>query len=468
MKDSNDPDDEDNNLLLRYIITACFRKMIHRFTNKSLSVPYFDSLISVNVEEIVFHESEPNLSESDKTFFLKLLPLARTDIHTETGNIRERVRLIVEAETEHSAKPALHLDEQHEYIPLYTKETYKEFHLLFIELLRMLKANLTGLGKQNLPEPFQVDVQVVAFVGNMLRLLAKGNVLKIHLKTIESSLEEHRRVGTSAASIPKLNECNIRGEDVPDRSVEASAASIHENEPDEDLEAVQPQARDNFDSTQQLPLHQSYSEWLKLMLVYFDATEVLKGYVTGSRFPFKTIDIAIMVSPRTSNTLLRWQEVFTPEILSIVTQDEHHSNSDTLLAYFQKAASSNFYESFSLLIQAKNSIASKKNRIVTRTLLTKLSTSSTVPGWKEWAEEQLVKLSDLKEDENLDLIHEAIQSVLDGNQFKFFKFLHDIEKSPLEFGGMMHCEVSLVSLLVHSKVGKIDGYEDIRTQLEVG
>ena len=69
----------------------------------------------------------------------------------------------------------------------------------------------------------------------------------------------------------------------------------------------------------------------------------------------------------------------------------------------------------------------------------------------------------------LDLIDEAIKSILDGSQFKFFWFLHDISsgKKVFKFEGMMLCEASLTSLLMHSKVGTIDSYEDILTQLKL-
>ena len=93
---------------------------------------------------------------------------------------------------------------------------------------------------------FQGNVEVVKLVGTVLQLLAKGDVLKIHLKTIESSLEEHRHVETIAASISKSN----GDEDEPNEVQELN--EVHE--PDKDLEAVQPE------STQETPLYVSYSE----------------------------------------------------------------------------------------------------------------------------------------------------------------------------------------------------------------
>ena len=458
MKDSS----SEPNLLLRYIITACFPKMNQRFKNKPLSEPYFESLRSVNMDQIVFHESEPKLSPSDSEFFLDYLPLVLSaGVTTKVPNILRQVDLIKEL--------APHLVKQREYIPLYTKDTYKEFHSLFIELLHIMKVSLKALNEETDLNTFRGGVEVVQFVGTMLQRLAKGNVLKIHLKTIESSLEEHRR----DEAIMKLN-----------KGDEGEPDEIYE--PDEDLEAIQPQARDNSDSdsaTPQIPLHASYSEWLKLMLVYFDSFDVLKGYFAGTRFPFKTIDIEILVSPRTSDTLLPWEDVFNSEFLSEQLQvgDQQHLNNDALLAYFKEAATSNLSQSYSFLIQAKKAIGqipgplTKKEEANDRhikrvkTLLTKLSVESTVPGWKEWAKEQLDILK-LDESEKFEKVADAIQSVLNGNQYRFFKFLNEINsgKKIFTFGGTMHCEISLISLLVHSVVGKTDGYEDIRTRLKVG
>jgi hypothetical protein len=464
-----EPELEKFELLSRYVITACFRKMNRRFTNISLSKPYFDSLKSVNMNEIEFHESEPKLSWRDKKFFMEFLPIVVLEkaIDVDVPNILEQVRLIKEAdkaETVHSGKPAPHLDEQHEHIPLYTKDTYKEFHLLFIHLLTIFQVSLSNL-ETTANLVFRKNVEVVKLVGTFLQLLAKGDVLKTHLKTIESSLEEHHRVETITVSLPKLND--FKGDEQDE-----------EDEQDEDLLAVQPQAKD--DSTQQMPLHVSYSEWLKLMLVYFDAIDVLKRYVNGSRFPFETIDIKILVSPRTSTTLLPWKDIFNSKYLSThnSTLDEDHFTSDYLLTFFQNAATSNIILCIGYLKQVLRTLKSSEPKInVVKGNLAKVVVESTVPGLNVWAKNLLEELEELNvsssqpaQPEVFVPIAKAIELMLKGNQLKFFRFLHDVDnkKTPFEFGGTMHCEVCLASLLVHSKVGTIHGYEALRAQLKVG
>jgi hypothetical protein len=55
------------------------------------------------------------------------------------------------------------------------------------------------------------------------------------------------------------------------------------NEPDEDLEAIQPSATVKGED-RLIPLWKSYSDWLRLVLAHFDAVEILVGYVTGPHF----------------------------------------------------------------------------------------------------------------------------------------------------------------------------------------
>jgi hypothetical protein len=112
--------------LTQYIITTCYSKMTHRFTQPYLSAPYLNSLKSVSMAEIEFRESEPKITASDKKFFLVFLPTVMGKVLlTEIPNLRAQMDLMREAG--HSAEPA-HLGEQRKPIHLYTKETYCRSH----------------------------------------------------------------------------------------------------------------------------------------------------------------------------------------------------------------------------------------------------------------------------------------------------------------------------------------------------
>jgi hypothetical protein len=292
---------------------------------------------------------------------------------------------------------------------------------------------------------FQNNLIVLKLVGTVLQLLTRGTVLRTHLETIESSLDEHRRRVKNIPLNEDLKEAEQDAEDVQDE----------EDQQDEDLKAVQPHASFS-DSIQPMPLHESYREWLKLMLVHFDAIDVLKGYITAAGRDLK-IDIKILVSPPSSSASFPCREIFNSNILV------RNNSNDFILKYYEEAANSNIDYSVSILNNAqrylgRNNIKTLKNQIK------KLVEKTTVPGWKDWAQSLLHKL-DRGED-----LGDTINLMLGSNQLKFFEFLQEANKNGLQFGGTIHCEASLASLLKYSKRNPIGDvtYEKIRTELEVG
>lgn len=203
----------------------------------------------------MFHSLEAKLSESDKFFFLKFLldTVKQQVINCDIPNILEQICLIQQAE-----EGLIHSEKQ-DYIPIYTKDTCMEFHLLFIVILNAFKVTLIGLNKTGEgkdPTKFPEHVVALRFIGYMLQLLAKSTVLQEHLETIESLLQEHHCINTISVADPELDE----------------------EEPDKDLEAIQPDVIGSGNLTPKMPLHMSYLEWLKLMIMHFDVIDVLKDY----------------------------------------------------------------------------------------------------------------------------------------------------------------------------------------------
>ncbi|KAF8809714.1 hypothetical protein BYT27DRAFT_7093772, partial [Phlegmacium glaucopus] len=198
--------------LLCYIITVCYPKMICRLKQPDLSMPYLESLKLVKVAEIEFRKLEPRISRSDRQFFLNFLPVIVMNelVCTDIPNILKAVNLMNETD-----KP----------VQFYTKDTYQEFHALLLELLEIFQQSLQGL--QNYgnphgdtkpgPDIFTSHLDAVEMAGLALQHLSRGAVLEMHLKTIESSLGEHRQMETRPTSMPESTE-----------------------DEDEDLQAVQP------------------------------------------------------------------------------------------------------------------------------------------------------------------------------------------------------------------------------------
>jgi hypothetical protein len=422
--------------LLVYIITVCYRKMLRRLQQRDLSLPYRQSLKSVIMTEIKFVESESRITPGDESFmsFLKVAVEGGL-LKSKIPNMINRVDLWLTNKLLGSFR-------------FYTEDTYKEFHTLLLELLESFETGLKGL-----KSGVDVDshVSTIQLIGLALQYLTRGAILETHLKTIEGSLGEHGRRDDTAA------------ESTPDNL-----------EPDEDLEAVQPEASIRIDKGdfQQAPLHKSYKEWLKVMLIYFDAVDVLGRFVAGPQFQFKAINIKILLSPRPSEALLPWKELFTSSNIFSTTNvptDELHYTGGYVLNYLETAMNANLDTS---MIWANNcKTAWDRENIEELRKNIKFLTQSKVPGWDKCALEIQTKLGNqksLKGFTHYDWIGEKINLLISSNNFKFFKFLRKAESSGLIFLGSQHCEASLASFLPHSKDGIIAGtHEDICAQLEV-
>lgn len=58
-------------------------------------------------------------------------------------------------------------------------------------------------------------------------------------------------------------------------------------------------------------LSKSYRAWLFMMVVSFDAIEILINFMNGLGRAYKTISIKILIPPTTSRKVLPWSELFT-------------------------------------------------------------------------------------------------------------------------------------------------------------
>ena len=458
------PVDEENNnglakCLMRYIIATCYPKMYHRLTQEHLSAPYLDSLKSVKMEEIEFHESEPRITKSDMKFFLHFLPLfldANHAIQSKIPNIRKQTDLMIASDSE--AGPAPHLNKQHKPIHFYTKDTYQEFHTLLLVFLDIFQQSLKYLNDSAsaaatggaAPSKFSKNVSLFMVAGSGLQLLTRGAVLGRHLKTIEASLKEHRRVNTVSVSTD-------------------DSESMEEQ--DEDLKAVQPHAKIVAPPSQTviLPLHVSYNEWLKLMLIYFDAVDKLSQF--GSQFQFDEIRIDILVSPPVSNTLLPWRDLFSYPGIFPAKNVPANEQISVIFDYLKTSIAQSFdrsTESAKIVLAAlkhpkKNSVSLVKYNL-------KRLENSALPGWAEIAKDLHSKIENMEKIEGdvKEMLMKDIAFLFESTNYLFLKFLRTADLKGLFFSGTQHCEISILSFLKHSKCGTIDDIcKAIRAQLEV-
>lgn len=186
---------------------------------------------------------------------------------------------------------------------LYTKDTCQKYHMVLGELLRKFKRYLGELVGLELKEPrppqseFDIALRNVGYYGEALQLLAGGVAIQRHLQVIEDKLMDfhHKRARDVAnqAATPTLPDVEELGEANP------------ENDDDEELQSVQPFAN------RALPMWKSTKDWLKLMVVYFDAIKIINAYYREANL--KTLTIKILLGPKIDTTMLTWKGLLQDE-----------------------------------------------------------------------------------------------------------------------------------------------------------
>jgi hypothetical protein len=91
---------------------------------------------------------------------------------------------------------------------------------------------------------------------------------------------------------------------------EGSGETDQGEERDEDLERVQPSAlQDDDKSTPQCTVSRSFGDWLNLMMVHFDAIDILSRFVISGPFPYEGVSIMYMPPPPVTRELLPWKSL---------------------------------------------------------------------------------------------------------------------------------------------------------------
>jgi hypothetical protein len=228
--------------------------------SKDTSNTSSDYLVSLQVVTTAFSFVEPHQHQepnpvgikSDRLLLSNFLSVAAYKLHTQIPKIEEQIAL-VEAE---------------QPFKLYAKETCMEFHKLLCELLEHFEAAVTALSSSRDPsgdvpiqgsEQFKIKLVAVLLNGYALQKIARGSAIEKQLKTIAHLLCDHRRAQVDMRAMPEMNSMEIN------------------EERDDELEGVQP-AVIQPDGVP-MPLCKSYRDWLRLMMVHFDAVEILVSYL---------------------------------------------------------------------------------------------------------------------------------------------------------------------------------------------
>ena len=429
--------------LLLYVIATSYPKILRRIKHPNLSIPYITSLEQLKnfqFDESMRSEASKQEIENDRLFLVKYLFTAVEEswLDLPTPKLFQQANLA----------------KQGDPFQLYTKDTCLEFHLLLSVLLAKFQKSLFDLSKSRgsedtdaptaASEEFKKVLLAVMLDGYALQRIARGSALPMHLKTITPMLKDYHRANLSM-------ECRELGYEF-----------------DSELEGVQPSVIE--EGSGRLPLWKSYVDWLKLIVVHFDAVDILLRHVTSPHFAFNSISIKILVPPPVDSTLLPWRELFTDSTLFPTKNDRDPvstKTNDEILEFLENATKSNPKES---LKQARAARTLWNARDAEKTIKKlELLKNSGLPGIPECAEKTYNMLGRWKAQEDLSgsLIPEitrSIQSLHD--KAKFFVDLVKMNEEP-NFTGTLHCEACIASLLNHS-VNDDRKYEDLLIQLKVG
>lgn len=399
--------------LLPYVVATCYMKIKRRLKN-DLSKPYMKALRAVKT--VLFDESQrgtPRADElaNDRQFLVNYLLTTAERRGTETPN------LIKQAELARDHKP----------FHLYTEDTCMEFHNLFIDLLEEFGKALDAMGKEvkaqgkNSSNPakgsekFKQQVNIVVLCGYALQRLSKSAALKMHLKLIGPLLKTNLGIFP-----PQMTE------------------EEEELDEDPDLEALQPLLR----------IETSYIDWLRLVLVHFDAAEILVNFVTEETFVYKDISIEIVVAPPVGECLLPWKELLMDSTLfpgpRSSTQASTSTTNDQILEFLGNAVET-FAKGTATFAktQSTKKLWDQGKFQDARTNLGQLKAPKW-PGWDESVHKTLEKmLNDHEPDATMArAISNEIQVLCDSA--KFYTCLSEGRR----FSGTLHCEAYLASLLV--------------------
>jgi hypothetical protein len=314
------------NTLLKYTITTCHKKMNRRF-NHDLSMRHFESLR--NVKDFPFNlnpelqvDTDLDKISNDRAFVSGFV--ARTLRTPEMlTSLIPNIQLLCN-----------NLPRESEPFQLYTSETCMEFHNLLVELLDKFKlscSSLSSLAKTRvellkpLPqnksslsphaknneklaenhEKFKNDVSQTVVLGHTLLRIARGSAFEMHLQNIATLLEDHRNT-----EIPMP---------MPNPAVEQEEAEVEneDKEFDKELDEVideelLPILSSITDLGHPVPLWNTYRDWMRLMVVHFDAAKILTTYAASQNsLPNRTISFKILVTPRVDHAFLPWSELLT-------------------------------------------------------------------------------------------------------------------------------------------------------------
>jgi hypothetical protein len=449
--------------LFRYIAAISCRKMLRRITNGHVSKPYIQSLTKVAVP------IPPILSKSIPIPSASAGDVKQKQEFEETESDRLLLQFILASasyntslDADYPPTPNLLALAKSPAFPIYNADTSTEFHQLLLALLKRFEKALATLnscleGGGSILEA-ATDTQLY---GYGLLKLARGQAFRMHMEHIGHLLK-------------KPDPTNA-GEPVP----ASSNAEYPVEEPeDEDLQALESLLPNEGAAPKTLT--KSYINWLRLTVAHFDAVEIIIQYVWSSSFRYREISAMTLVPPSTSSALCPWEEVvkdYLPEAdLTSLSSSFTVSNQELLIFLQENRDKASLAKKISPLADQALTLWNERDDpdFKVRVLHTKLSEIGQFGG-AAMRDTMRSMLDALKEwDKGKD--EESTQKITSGIQGLYGRFFHippgasfftNLEN--LKFGGKMHCEACLATLIYNATrpVPDDNKYSEVLKQMAV-
>jgi hypothetical protein len=444
------------NTLLHYTITTCHLKMTRRFKHH-LSQRLLESL--GEVRDFPFNPALKVDTNLDKT---------TNDRALITGFVSETLknRNIITTSIPNIQLLCNNLPPESEPFQLYTSETCNEFHNLVVELLNSFKSSCSSLAKS---KDFNNTVLITLVLGHALLRIARGSAIEMHLQNIATLLDDHRNTEISMP-MPDLT-VDVENED---EELDEELDGVLDEVLDEELLPIQSNITDQGCP---MPLWKTYRDWMRLMVVHFDAANILTAYaVSQNSHPnSKTISFKILVTPRVDEAFLPWSDLLNdPHLFPAADASGQHASNEDILRFLEdglatvKAAITN--EQLGLRIKKLWGDNANKNY---KEIVKLLPDLAKLPKYSDSIKEISKLLSQWNVDRKISTLVEEI-----GDKIRDLNDRLTEEKNSLSFpielmlkvfSGTLHCEISLASIL-HKGTRKAmvaEEYKDLLEQTEV-
>lgn len=280
---------DDRKTFTLYVISASFKKMYSRLRSNGIPKQYFDCLQSLKSTTFGFIEHGIAKQDSHRDqLFLEIIPHLKTSVvTTDITNLRQTAKEIADD----AATPR----------EIYNEKTYLEFHGLLCELLHLFRISLEEIAGLQKNPPADVEVIIlklrsVQILGRFLRAMVRSASIEKHLKTIEPLLY----VGCG-------NENSLTVTTGKDDDDSAEVEEIESN-------LLKPYS---IYKGQPVRPWQSYKDWLRLTILYFDAIVILGEHIRSlspSNDIDIDIDIKILVPTLPNQQMMPWKELLRNEI----------------------------------------------------------------------------------------------------------------------------------------------------------